>query len=79
MKHWWTKWHERHPYEPAPPYYVQNNPEYRPETVITREEFNIYTQILGSMLVQFAEKKDVRAYDGATVATSEFFERVRGR
>ena len=36
---------------------------YRPETVITREEFNIYTQILGSMLVQFAEKKDVRAYD----------------
>ena len=56
IKHWWARWHEAHPYQPAPPHYVQNNPAYRPETVITREEFNIYTQVLGTMLVQFAEK-----------------------
>ena len=40
IKTWWTRWHDTHPYEPAPPHYVQINPEYRPETVITREEFN---------------------------------------
>ena len=60
---YWRRWHGKYPFRAQPPSYKQHNSEYRPDTVITRLEYDIFNIVIGTILKIFCEKKQVRTHD----------------